>query len=64
NGYYLARMAMTRAQDADTDPHTGAAIATALFFALNHLPQVSGLAGAAVAGAAHLYALNDAQLGV
>jgi len=64
NGYYLARMAMTRAQDADTDPHTGTAIATALFFALNHLPQVSGLSGAAMAGAAHLYALNDAQLGV
>ncbi len=64
NGYFLARMALAGAQSADSDPHAGAAIATALFFALNHLPQVSGLSAAATAGAAHLYALNDAQLGL
>ncbi len=63
NGYFLARMAMTRAQDADTDSHAGAAIATALFFALNHLPLSAGLAASATAGAAHLYAVSDAQLG-
>jgi len=63
NGYYLARMALAGAQQADSDPHAGAAVATALFFALNHLPQSSGLSAASMAGAAHLYALDDAQLG-
>ncbi|MEQ1889811.1 MAG: acyl-CoA dehydrogenase, partial [Alphaproteobacteria bacterium] len=63
NGYYLARMALAGSQQADTDRHAGAAIATALFFALNHLPQASGLSGAAMAGAAHLYAMRDDQLG-
>ncbi|MCK9994226.1 MAG: hypothetical protein Dbin4_02746 [Alphaproteobacteria bacterium] len=64
NGYFLARMALAGSQQADSGPHAGAAIATALFFALNYLPQSSGLAAASMAGAAHLYALNDAQLGI
>jgi len=64
NGYFLARMALAGTQNADTDPHAGAAVATALFFALNHLPQASALSSAAMAGAAHLYALDDAQLGL
>ncbi|MFZ5932233.1 MAG: acyl-CoA dehydrogenase [Pseudomonadota bacterium] len=63
NGYYLARMALAGAQKADSDPHAGAAIATALFFALNYLPLSAGLSSAAMAGAAHLYALDNAQLG-
>jgi Acetyl-CoA dehydrogenase C-terminal like/Acyl-CoA dehydrogenase, C-terminal domain len=63
SGYYLARMALAGSQQADTDPQAGAAISTALFFALNYLPQSSGLAAAAMAGAAHLYALNNEQLG-
>ncbi|MFZ5835834.1 MAG: acyl-CoA dehydrogenase [Pseudomonadota bacterium] len=63
NGYYLARMALANADKAAADPHAGAAIATALFFALNHLPQSSGLSAAAMAGADHLYALDNEQLG-
>jgi len=35
-----------------------------LFYLLNYLPQSSGLAAASMAGAAHLYALSDAQLGI
>jgi len=34
-----------------------------LFYLINHLPQSSGLSAASMAGAAHLYALDDAQLG-
>ena len=64
NGYFLARMALAGSQQADSDPHAGAAIVTALFFALNYLPQSSGLAAASMAGAAALYALNDEQLGL
>ncbi|MSP43717.1 MAG: acyl-CoA dehydrogenase [Alphaproteobacteria bacterium] len=63
NGYYLARLALAGAQTASADPQAGATLSTALFYALNYLPQSSGLSAAAMAGAAHLYALNNEQLG-
>jgi len=63
SGFFLARMALVAAREAERDPHSGSALGTALFFALNHLPLAGGLSGAAMAGAGHLYAMDDAQLG-